>query len=687
MKAVERAKEIIRLSADKRHRSAILLNGSTSWQQQVIAQIFNRTTITVVSNRDWNSGGFSSDIVSFAQCERLLGAEVDHVLFDAIDGYHANAMGITSGCVRAGGLFVIISPVQNTISNTGFDLYIDRVLQHSRYVFRISEEEKIETPGPSEVEKNQSLHDIDVFHDQQQAIEAIRHVVSGQRKRPAVLVADRGRGKSAAMGIAASQLLKQGATKILVSGRSRRATEHVFAHCQNSGLVWVPVEKLLSESIPCNLLLIDEAASLPIAALKQCLKRYPRIAMATTVHGYEGTGQGFMLRFKPILDTNTRGWRLVTLDQPIRWNPGDPLETLMNKLLVLDATLPKLDHCQVTPAETQVEQISREQLQQDSALLRDVYSLFSLAHYQTRPSDLSQLLNNAQLRIFRLSYENKTIGVALIVLEGGMNAELSQRIFSGERRPEGHVLPEILASQLGQRHAGILHYGRIMRIVIHPDVQRRGLGRHLVRTLTTELRRSIDVFGSHFSASPGLIRFWRSQGFFPVRIGQSRSVKTGGHSAVMLKKETTGGSTAVDSATADFALNFPAQLTNSLTELEPEIIIELLQENKTFSQPPSSEILHQLAGFCLSQRRAETLPAALLHFAIFGLCLGEFKYPMLWAQRVMLRKDWPDCDGINGRDGWKSGNKILKEDATEIMKQHFPNALAQQISSASEGQD
>ncbi len=676
MKAVEFADEIIRLSAAKRHRNAILLIGSASWQQNIVTQVFNHKTVAVVSNRDWGNSEVSSESIPVTQCGRLLGSEVDHVLFDAFDGYSANALGIISGCVRAGGLFVIIPPTESIISNGGFNLYCDRILRHSRSVYPVSEGEILPPPAQSDADINRESSDIDLFHDQQRAVEAICHVVTGQRKRPAVLVADRGRGKSAALGIAASQLLEQGATKILVSGRSRRAAENVFAHCESSGLVWVSIETLLSEPISCDLLLIDEAAGLPVPVLKQCLSRYPRIAMATTVHGYEGTGQGFMLRFKPILDTNTRGWRLVTLDLPIRWNQGDPLERLINKVLVQDATLPDLAQSQMTPVETCVEEVSKEQLQKDVDLLRDIFSLFSLAHYQTRPSDLSQLLDNTQLKIFRFSYKSNTIGVALVVLEGGMEEDLSYQIFSGKRRPEGHVLPEILASQLGQRHAGILKFARIMRIVIHPDIQRRGFGHHLLSTVIAKLSASIDIFGSHFSATTGLIRFWRSQGFMPVRIGQGRSVKTGGHSAVMLKKQTKEGAIAVDTAAADFALNLPVQIANNLTELEPELIIEILQKNKAFNQPPDSEVLFQLAGFCLGQRNAETLPAALLQFASFGICLGEFENPILWAERIMLRKDWADCDGFSGNDGWKSGNRILKEDAAKLMKKCFPEALA-----------
>jgi tRNA(Met) cytidine acetyltransferase len=52
--------------------------------------------------------------------------------------------------------------------------------------------------------------------DQKRAIEHILHTGQGRRRRPLVITADRGRGKSAALGIAAVRLLQGGRHRILV---------------------------------------------------------------------------------------------------------------------------------------------------------------------------------------------------------------------------------------------------------------------------------------------------------------------------------------------------------------------------------------------------------------------------------------------------------------------------------------
>ena len=50
--------------------------------------------------------------------------------------------------------------------------------------------------------------------------------------------------------------------------------------------------------------------------LEAMLARHSRIVFATTEHGYEGTGRGFHLRFKRVLDEQTPDWQELH-----QWSP------------------------------------------------------------------------------------------------------------------------------------------------------------------------------------------------------------------------------------------------------------------------------------------------------------------------------------------------------------------------------
>ncbi|PIW78590.1 MAG: hypothetical protein CO000_00910, partial [Piscirickettsiaceae bacterium CG_4_8_14_3_um_filter_44_38] len=65
-------------------------------------------------------------------------------------------------------------------------------------------------------------------HDQQQAIDAIHHLAFGHRKRPVVLTADRGRGKSYTLGLACLRLLAEGKQHITLTAARRSQLESAF---------------------------------------------------------------------------------------------------------------------------------------------------------------------------------------------------------------------------------------------------------------------------------------------------------------------------------------------------------------------------------------------------------------------------------------------------------------------------
>src|SRR5690606_29760521 len=139
-------------------------------------------------------------------------------------------------------------------------------------------------------------------------------------------------------------------------------------------LEFLPPDALLYAGPPADLLLVDEAAGIPLALLERLLQRYARIAFASTVHGYEGTGRGFVLKFHALLDRETPGWQLQELKTPIRWAAGDPLEATVNRLLLLDAEIAAATAvAAIDVGQCRFERLDRDVLAADETTLRQLF--------------------------------------------------------------------------------------------------------------------------------------------------------------------------------------------------------------------------------------------------------------------------------------------------------------------------
>ena len=333
--------------------------------------------------------------------------------------------------------------------------------------------------------------------DQRQAVAAILRAARGRARRPLVIVADRGRGKTAALGIAAGELLGSGMRRILVTAPRLSAVDPLFHHAtrrrpeaQAAGeLRFQAPDALCQAPEPADLLLVDEAAAIPAPLLECLLQAYPRLVFATTIHGYEGTGRGFEVRFRHALERLTPDYRRIALQTPIRWAAADPLEALVARALLLDAN-PAADAGVLAAMPDKVEPLrfDRDALVRDEATLSQLFGLLVLAHYQTRPLDLRHLLDGPNLQVHALRQGGHIVATALVASEGGLDQDLAEEIYQGRRRPQGHLLPQTLSAHAGLAVAPTLRWARIVRLAVHPAVQGRGLGRRLLQWIGDQNR-------------------------------------------------------------------------------------------------------------------------------------------------------------------------------------------------------
>ncbi|MGY6039727.1 tRNA(Met) cytidine acetyltransferase TmcA [Aeromonas sp. AE23HZ002T15] len=536
------------------------------------------------------------DPMPAAKALQRLGQECDTLVFNAFSGFHPDAFGALAGTLRAGGLLLLLTPPRESWPTYPDPDRVRLVTQPedaskagvgfiARLVRLLAGDPATLLSPPGENGHWRPLGpDRLLSEDQACALPAIHRVLHGHRRRPLVLSADRGRGKSALLGLAAADLLRQHPNlQIAVTAPSQGTVATLFAHAaagldtreeRLEGLEYVSPDRLVQGDLQPDLLLVDEAAAIPTPLLEAMLARHSRIVFATTEHGYEGTGRGFHLRFKRALDKQAPGWQELHLSEPIRWSRHDPLEPLVFRLLGLDTdVLPPLQP--IAPAWRLLE---RDRLAEDDELLGQVFGLLVLAHYQTSPSDLRYLLESPDLDIHLLEQDQRLLGVALVVREGKIDPVLAQDIWAGRRRPRGHLLPQSLLAHAGFVTAGERSYARVMRIAIHPSLHRHGLGSMLLGKLEAHYRAlGFDYLGSAFSASADLLPFWHKAGLKTLRIGLQRDAASGCHAALLLKALKAEWEPELAQWRQRFLHQLPTLLAGELKMLETEIVWQCLQ--------------------------------------------------------------------------------------------------------------
>ena len=553
-------------------------------------------------------------LLDHRQAASLLGGEADLLIYDAFTGLDPDAVGAAVGTLRGGGVLMLLTPPLRDWAwlpdplaarlgaglaagaRSRFIARLARTLAGADGMLRLSASStfaaRTRNPIPSAVDAEPAAARVvnggrpaPRTADQQQAVEAICRTARGRAGRPLVLISDRGRGKSSALGLAAGRLVAEDEVTVLVTAPRFAATAALFeqARCQLPGaaqdrLRFLAPDALLQDRPAADLLLIDEAAGIPAPMLEALLHQYHRVCLATTVHGYEGTGRGFEVRFRAVLDQHWPGWRQLRLKTPIRWADGDPLEGLIDRALLLDAE-PAADAAlaAASSAEPALALVDRDRLADDEPLLRALFGLLVLGHYQTRPSDLRLLLDGPEMALFALMLDKLPVATALVSVEGGLDTELADDVFAGRRRPRGHLLAQTLSAHAGLSEAPRLRYARIVRIAVHPAARRRGLGRSLIDGIASHYRQAgLDAIGASFGADAGLLRFWQRCGLAPVHLGTRRNAASGAYAAVVLQGLSAAGRLLAKRAGRRLGERLPLMLAGPFRRIEPGLAGTLL---------------------------------------------------------------------------------------------------------------
>jgi len=377
--------------------------------------------------------------------------------------------------------------------------------------------------------------------EQAQVIEALIAHLSGEPGVRTVLIAERGRGKSSALGAALAQLHARAPAPLccVVTAPTLEAAREVLRFAAPAPVEFVALDALDGLSTAPDILVVDEAAQLPVPALTALCARWPeaRLAFATTTRGYEGTGRGFVLRFLASLRQAEPPPRELSLTAPIRWAVDDPLEAWTRALLLFEAEPAQLEAAGERPERARAHVLDRDALVASPQTLSALFGLLVHAHYRTTPDDLVRLLDAPNLTIHALSLGDALVGACVIAVEGGLTAERCAALARGEGRLRGHALADTLMTQAGCVEAGTLRLARSVRIAVHPAVRRAGLASRLVEHVHAH-HADVDAFGTVFGATAEVVRFRQRCGYHAVRVGVSAGARSGEPSVVMVRCNT-----------------------------------------------------------------------------------------------------------------------------------------------------
>lgn len=564
--------------------------------------------------------------IARAHASRLLGRTIPGVLIDARDSLRPNVIGQSVGAVEGGGLIVLlIGPPQqwlheplesdrrlavppytpSEVSTRFRGRFYETLEQHRGVSIYDATADELLSDGrigpatpdeycPAEFGEDDRL-DLQlraacVTDDQQRCVQALRGLTGTDI---VVVESHRGRGKSAAAGIAAAGFADDGAA-VIVTGPGRDAVREVFeraatvletvvdtsdstmavhAPTGTGEIRFVRPHTIGDEIGDADVLIVDEAAALPVNRLRSTLDASLPVAYLTTTHGYEGTGRGFSVRFNEHIEGSGRPTTRLNLREPIRYAMGDPIETWQFRALLLDASPPPAPAVtDAEPSTVEYAVIDRASLLEDEALLRELFGLLVVAHYRTEPDDLFRLLDAPNISIRALLYDGHPVSVAMLAAEGGLDETWCDRLYAGESI-RGHMIPDLLTTQLRDRKAGTLRGLRVLRIATHEAVRSRGLGSMLLSEIYEEFESVYDWFGAGFGATPKLLSFWSEAGYRQIHLGTRPNPRSGEHSAVMLRAGSSAGSSVIDRHEQRLVDRLPGQLPDTLRDIDPALVV------------------------------------------------------------------------------------------------------------------
>lgn len=701
----------------------------------------------VFENRILSENLVEFEFAVYEKSEKYLGTTIQVLVMDLTKDLKPNDVGRLVGIVEGGGLIVFLTPpwdnwdtfktiFKETLTVPQFPeprhvfitWFKKKLLEHDGIAIydadnnRILKKPLLKRESSSikqiiEIPKDRifprEVYELALTKDQVNVIKIIENFYERPKKNSKkvfVLTADRGRGKSCAIGIGIIgfihclkkvkprvrvlitspepsnvQSLMMLASKTLEKLGFKYETskkEGYIVELRGLGFSIEYWEPIVIPKLKGDLVVVDEAAGIHVPLLYKILEAHDRLIFSTTIHGYEGSGRGFSVRFLKKLKTmeNTILYQ-YEMEEPIRYSLNDPIEEWQFKTLLLDAEPADLDEKDLEDIELKrllYVKYESEKLFTMEDELRQLFGIYVLAHYRNEPDDLG-MLGDAPHHFIRAvkTSSGKIVCAIQIAQEGPIDDETAIELLKGGKIP-GNILPDRFL-----KHTRLLEFAgsvgwRIVRIATHPAVQGKGIGSWALQKIFEEAsEKGLDWVGSGFGVTEELLRFWIKNGFSVIHISPERNPVSGEYTVLVIKPLSEKISKLVEIAKYEFKVKLLNSIAVNYRELEPEVAVLLLDSEPYICSNPNEYFtlinIDRLWTYCIGPMTFEAAADLMFKIGRLHWILPREKRPtlsrlqeLLLITRALQGRSWDEASEL-----LKKPVKVLQEEGHKIACVYF----------------
>jgi len=588
-------------------------------------------------------------LLPYHECKKVLGLTFNLAILDLHNNLEPNDVSRIIGVVKGGGLIILITPsfkiwmkvitrfqqnlltiqysvedirhifvrrfISKLYSMDGIIIYdIDRMRLLKKSNIKLSLYKKRNIIIPEKKFFPQMIYELALTQDQVNVLRLLEKFYSKviDRKLVMILTADRGRGKSCAIGIGvvalADRLYKRkGKCRILVTAPEEENVQSFFGlalktfetlnyrvkvESKDENIIALRSGRISIEYYPpieClrlngDILVVDEAASLQVPMLYRIYDKFNKIIFSSTIHGYEGAGRGFSIRFLGMIRKDMNVDLIeYEMKEPIRYASNDPVEKWLFDTFLLDAEPAPLDDKDIEDVNKfnikyYVPELEKFFLRKEKEL-REFIGIYVMAHYRNNPNDLGMMMDAPHhiVRMLKLP-SNKIVNAVDMAIEGPIPIEIRRKLLSGLKLA-GNIIPDRFIKHFKLFYFGDLKGIRIVRIATHPQVMGKGLGSYILKKIEEEaIKNGYDWIGAGFGASKELLNFWIKNKYIPIHISPDRNPVSGEYTVIVIKPLSARAVKYTSYANREFIIKLINSMSSPYYDLMPGIAEILLRK-------------------------------------------------------------------------------------------------------------